>query len=72
MTLEKIKKLLGLSEEQISEFLFPVLLVTVECFASLYAFDRISAYIFSVFFLVESVMLFRLFTRLHERKNGGL
>lgn len=72
MTLEKIKKLLGLSEEQISEFLFPVLLVTAECFASLYAFDRISAYIFSVFFLVESVLLFRLFTRLHERKSGGL
>lgn len=67
-----MKKLLHLTKEQLSVYICPLLLADAVYFASLYTFNKPSAFVFTALFAIASVMLFRLFDSLRLRKNGGL
>ncbi len=65
------KTYLGLTREQVNEYAFPLLLAISVSFASLYTFNKPSAYVLTAVYAFASVYLFRLFDRLRQMKSGG-
>lgn len=63
---------LGLTREQINEYFCPILLALSVMFASLYTFHKPSAYVLGAVYLPVSVILFKYFDSLKQKKSGGL
>jgi len=62
---------LGLTKEKLNEYIFPLLLAASVCFACLYTFNKPSAFILTAVFIIEEILLFRLFDRLKAKRSGA-
>lgn len=67
----KNRTFLGLTKEQLNEYICPLLMADSVFFASLYTFNKPSAFILTAVYVLVSAMLFRFFDRLRNKKSGA-
>ena len=65
------KSFLNLSKEQLNLYICPLLLAIAVFFASLYTFNKPSAYILAALYSIVAVLLFKWFDSLLKRKSGA-
>ena len=67
----KNRTFLGLTKEQLIEYICPLLMADSVFFASLYTFNKPSAFVLTAVYVLVSAMLFRFFDRLRNKKSGA-